>query len=115
MQLSAVKREIVVFLKSRFQRGLLDLEMLAEILCCCTQCIAVFSSAALLAWPCLGPILSWCRKGQSTGQGRFDASPISITRDVSSKILGVIIFDLRADFAPCYLVHSVDSSINNFY
>lgn len=103
IQLSAVKREIVVFLKSTFQRGLFDLEMVAEILCCCMRCIATFSPAALLAWPwhCLRPILPWCRKGQNTGQGRLDASPISITREVSGKMLSVIIFDLRADFAPC--------------
>lgn len=51
IQLSAVKREIVVFLKSKFQGGLFDLEMLAEILCCCTRCTAIFSPAVLLAWP----------------------------------------------------------------
>lgn len=51
IQLSAVKREIVVFLKSMFQRGLFDLEMLSEILCCCIRCVATFSPAALLAWP----------------------------------------------------------------
>lgn len=55
MQLSAVKREMVVFLKSKFQRGLFDLEMPAGILCCACDAeppslLQMHFFSLLLAW-----------------------------------------------------------------
>lgn len=103
MQLSAVKREIVVFLKSMFERGLFDLVMLAEILCCCIWCVGNSSPAALLAWPgtVLDPLYLGSERVKAQDGGSLDISSISITREVSRKMLSVIILDLRADFAPC--------------
>lgn len=78
MQLSAVKREMVVFLKSKFQGGLFDLGMLAGILCCCMWCRATFSPAKASSplTPSLAPLLPQSRRSQSSGQGRLDASPM---------------------------------------
>lgn len=50
IQLSAVKREIVVFLKSMFQRGLSDLEMVAEILYYCMQVHSHLLSSLARSW-----------------------------------------------------------------
>lgn len=93
MQLSAVKSEMVVFLKSMFERGLLDLEMLAEIRRCCIWCIGNFSPAVCLPWP--GTVLDLLYLGservKAQDGGSLDVSPVSITRQVSRKMLSVII------------------------
>lgn len=116
IQLSAVKREIVVFLKSMFQRDLFDLEMLSEILCCCMWCIAIVSTAALLAWP--GTVSDPFYLGVERVKAQDGVGLMLHLFQLPETFLAkccVIIFDLRADFAPCKLMYSVGSPTNNFY